>query len=263
MPPPTEPQDPRRIRRVLHDACAGALSFLLPTWCAGCDRPGVDLCDDCSALLVPEPRARLLADGTPLSTALDFDGVPAQVVRALKEDGRTRLARPLGPALRAAILGAGTRAARAGADPDAIVLAPVPPSRAAMRRRGYAVVEVMMRAAGAHPVRLLAPDRPAGDQRLLGRGERARNVVGTMRVRASTDAPVVVVDDVVTTGATLGEAVRVLRAAGVDVVGAVALAATPRRPHGGTGSGDVAGPAGRTSAMRQGQSIRDIRVNRG
>lgn len=246
-------------RDPLRRAFAGALSFLLPTWCAGCELPGVDLCDACGVLLTPRARAGVLPDGTPVSTALDFDGVPARVIRALKEDGRTGLARPLGSALRAAILQATEDAMRARADPGAVVLVPVPASRAARRRRGYAVVEVLLRGAGARPVRLLAPDRAAGDQRRLGRGERARNVVGTMRARASTGSAVVVVDDVVTTGATLGEAVRVLRAAGVQVVGAVALAATPRRPRGGV-RGEEAGELAR---REQGQSIRDIRVNRG
>lgn len=235
MPPPTELDaarpDPRADsphRRGLRAAFAGALSLLIPTWCAGCDLPGVELCGACRALLMPRPRSSLFSDGTPLTTALQFDGVPASVIRALKEDGRTGLARPLGTALGDA-LEHGLGRVPGGAGAGGVAVAPVPASRAAIRRRGYSVVEVLLRGAGVRPVRLLAPGRAAGDQRRLGRGERARNVVGTMRVRASTALPVVVVDDVVTTGATLGEAVAVLRAAGVEVVGAVALAATPRR----------------------------------
>ena len=237
MPPSTVPRDSRAdppgeaLRRALLPAAfAGALSFLLPTWCAGCDLPGADICAACEALLTPRPRARHLPDGTPLTTALDFEGVPACVIRALKEDGCTGLARPLGRAL-------------AGVLPGEVALVPVPASRAAFRRRGYAVVEVLLRAAGARPLRLLGPARAAGDQRRLGRGERARKVVGTMRVRARPGVPVVVVDDVVTTGATLGEAARVLRAAGIEVVGAVALAATPRRhPRGGADGEDTGNP---------------------
>jgi predicted amidophosphoribosyltransferase len=107
---------------------------------------------------------------------------------------------------------------------------PVPSSRSALRRRGFAVTDLLARRAGARPRRLLIPDRAAGgDQRELGIDDRARNVRGTMRAREADGARVVLVDDVVTTGATLTEAARTLRAAGAQVVGAVTVASTPRR----------------------------------
>jgi predicted amidophosphoribosyltransferase len=109
------------------------------------------------------------------------------------------------------------------------VVVPVPSSRAAFRRRGYAVTDLLARRAGATPRRLLVPGRAGLDQRGLGRQERARNVGGTLRARRAEGMRVVVVDDVVTTGATLDEAVRVLRRAGADVVGAAAVATTPLR----------------------------------
>lgn len=92
------------------------------------------------------------------------------------------------------------------------------------------MVEVLTRRAGHHPeTRLLRPARQGADQRGLGRDERVRNVAGTLRAAADARGQrVVLVDDVVTTGATLAEAIRVLRSAGAEVVGAVTLAATPR-----------------------------------
>ncbi|KQN95479.1 phosphoribosyltransferase [Arthrobacter sp. Leaf69] len=80
--------------------------------------------------------------------------------------------------------------------------------------------------------RLPGPLGGAGGQKALGRGERAQRVRGSMRVRRGVLAPVVhgqpciIVDDVLTTGATLAEAARALRAAGALVRGAVVLAAT-------------------------------------
>ena len=71
-----------------------------------------------------------------------------------------------------------------------------------------------------------------GGQKGLGRGDRAQRVRGSMRVRRGFFAPdvngrpCIIVDDVLTTGATLAEAARALRAAGALVTGAVVLAAT-------------------------------------
>ena len=71
-----------------------------------------------------------------------------------------------------------------------------------------------------------------GGQKGLGRGDRAQRVRGSMRVRRGLFAPdvngrsCIIVDDVLTTGATLAEAARALRAAGALVTGAVVLAAT-------------------------------------
>ena len=198
-----------------------ALAFLLAATCPGCDRPGTLLCDDCRLQLTPRPRRLSTPEGLPAHVALDFEGVAARGIRRLKEDGATMLARPLAAAL-AGIL--------SDAASDAVVV-PVPTSRAAYRRRGYRVPELLARRAGHRPHRMLVPARRTGDQRGLGRDARARNVAGSMRARppAEPGASVVILDDVVTTGATLDEAARALRAAGWRPVCAVALAATPRR----------------------------------
>ncbi len=71
------------------------------------------------------------------------------------------------------------------------------------------------------------------DQVGLDRAARAANVAASMApttaaLRLPRDVPVVLVDDVVTTGATLGEAARALRACGVEPVAAAVVAATTR-----------------------------------
>jgi predicted amidophosphoribosyltransferase len=153
-----------------------------------------------------------------------YDGAVARVIRALKEEGRTSLARPLAASL---------RESAASWDLTGVLVVPVPTSPAAMRRRGYRVAELLARRAGWRPRRLLSVTRRTADQRGLGRDERAANAEGSMRARGGDGLRVLLVDDVVTTGATLGEAARALRAAGADVIGAVTVAATPRRSLGG------------------------------
>ncbi len=80
-------------------ALAEALALVLPVECAGCGEPDVSLCERCLAEL--RPRVRRSRDD--VWSGLPFEGVTARVVRALKEDGRTTLARDLAPALRAAV----------------------------------------------------------------------------------------------------------------------------------------------------------------
>lgn len=201
------------------------LAFLLGAECPGCDAPGTLLCASCGAALAAVAVRRTTPGGVEVRAALSYEGAAARCVRRLKEDGQTLLAAPLGRALGQVIAPA----------PTGALLVPVPTGRAAFRRRGYRVPEVLIRGAGRSPCRLLASARKARDQRGLGREERARNVRGAMRVRARAGAAlrqgceVLIVDDVVTTGATIDEAARALSAAGFLVVGAVALAATPSR----------------------------------
>jgi ComF family protein len=205
-------------------ALADALALVLPVRCAGCDEPDVSLCGACAGAL--EPSAfRAGVDGEVWS-GLRFEGVTARVVRALKEDGRTGLARALAPALGAAVQEAVGAAARIG---EEVVIVPVPTSRAAYRRRGYRVIELVARRAGLPCARLLTPSRTTSDQRGLSRDERRRNVAHALRARGAEGLRVIVIDDVVTTGATLCEAMRALRDGGADVVGAATIAATARR----------------------------------
>jgi predicted amidophosphoribosyltransferase len=215
------------IGPVLRGALAEALALVLPVTCAGCDEPDVALCENCRGQLRPA-TSRSGRDPTVWS-GLAFEGVPARVVRALKADGRTALARELAPALRAAV-DAAVAAASADERGDArVVLVPIPTSRAAYRRRGYRVVELVAARAGLNAARLLVTTRATSDQRGLDREARRRNVAGSLRARRATGVRVLVIDDVVTTGATLEEAVRALRAGGAEVVGAATIAATPRR----------------------------------
>lgn len=205
------------IRGIVQEAVA----LLLASSCPGCDRVGTLLCDDCRRMLVADPLRTMSPGGLDVHAALVYEDVVARCIRRLKEEGDTMLARPLGLALRSVL------AAQA---PARALIAPVPTGRAAYRRRGYRVPELLVARAGFTPARMLHSARRTGDQRGLGREERARNVAGSLRaVGPGRGRQVVIVDDVVTTGATLDEAARALRTAGFRPICAVALAATPGR----------------------------------
>ncbi|MCU4671459.1 phosphoribosyltransferase family protein [Microbacterium fluvii] len=211
----------RSLFDVARRALVEALALLLPISCAGCGEHDVALCERCADALAPAPTLRVLEGGLRVWSGREFDGVMARVIRAVKADGRTGCARELAPALRAAAVAAGWA-------PGTLVV-PVPTSRAAYRRRGYRVVDLIARRAGLEVRPLLRARRRAADQRGLDREARRRNVAGAFAASGATGVRVVIVDDVVTTGATLAEAAAALRAAGAEVVGAAVVAGTPRR----------------------------------
>jgi predicted amidophosphoribosyltransferase len=121
----------------------------------------------------------------------------------------------------------------------------VPSAPAAVRRRGHdPTLRITRQAASwlrqhgvaSTVVRGLRHGRRIADQAGLGQAARAANLAGAMaadpvlvRRTQQVTAHVVVVDDVVTTGATLAEAVRAMCAAGVPVAGTAVIAATQRR----------------------------------
>lgn len=213
------------------------LDLVLPRDCSGCRSPGVSLCSACVELLagpaVGEVRPTPCPPGLPTVSAFHaYEGPVQRLLLAHKEKGRLQLTKPLARALASA-------ASELDLPPDLLVC-PVPSSRAAVRSRGH---DHAMRLAlacaaslggagslgGARAARLLRSSRAVADQSGLTTGQRAANLRGALVGVGRPGAPVLVVDDVMTTGATLVEAVRALSAAGHAVLGAAVVAATTRR----------------------------------
>ncbi len=242
---------------------AALADLVLPRTCAGCGLPGHLLCRPCASLLA-RPRLatpRRVPWGFPPAVAAGaYAGPVRPAVIAFKERGRAELARPLGTALALAV------AALSGAVPERrgpLLLVPVPSSRAALRTRGrdhvreltrQAVAE--LRAAGlpASELRLLRRRGRVQDSAALSAGQRRANLAGTFLLdprpgRPGRGALLVLVDDVVTSGATLTEAAGVLAGAalpGALPVVAAVVAATPRTAGTGADARDLRVVAGGT-----------------
>ncbi len=215
---------------LLRDAALDALAVLLPVECAGCEAPDRGVCSSCRAELTPEVTVRDVGEsegGVPLRVwaGVEYDGVARSVILALKAQQRVDAAGALAPVLAEAV-----RAAAAVVGTSGVEVVAIPGTRAAYRRRGYDPVRLLISRAGLGASRVFAPARPHRAQKRLRVDERDRNPRGTFRIRRPVAGRrILLIDDVVTTGATLREAARVLREGGAEVVGAAVVASTRRR----------------------------------
>ena len=209
-------------------AFARAAGFLqelvLPVDCAGCGTTGAALCRDCRLRLAPQVSSRTVG-GMPVASAMVYAGVAQPVIVAFKNEGRTGLAPPLAAALHAAVA-----AAVQGVEGDDLLLVPMATTRRSAVERGYDPVRLLLRRAGLPHTDALRLVRRPRDQVRLGREARFANVEHGMAARIPLPGRrVLLVDDVVTTGATLTEAARSVHAAGGRVLGAATVATTRRR----------------------------------
>lgn len=214
--PPAGSAPPRRAV----DALLAVVGLFLPVDCAGCGSPDRALCDACRLEVAGRPpRVRLVA-GVRTDAAFEYEGLVRTLLLEVKLRSRVDLAPPL-----ARRFGALVRRALAEAPADAVLLR-VPPSARGARRRGFDPVVLFLRRGRAPVGRALVRSRGAraSGQKELGAADRVAATVGTLRAVGVTGRTVVLVDDVVTTGVTLAEAVRAVRAAGGTVVRCVAVA---------------------------------------
>jgi ComF family protein len=224
----------RGLASAVSTATSQALDLALPASCSGCRREGEPLCSSCARAL----DARLeLPGGVPIGMPVDlpapllqlewcapFAGPVRAALHDLKYSGERRLARPLGLAI-------ARRWRRVGV--GATLVVPVPVHAERERRRGYDQAALVAEVAAAELqmpcVRALERRRATVAQFELGREERAANVDGAFRVLASAATLVashwiLLIDDVVTTGATLAACARSLESAGAIGVSAITVA---------------------------------------
>jgi predicted amidophosphoribosyltransferase len=187
-------------------------------WCGACGQ-ALTVGPDEPMLIAP----RLDPGGVPVFSLGRYAGVRREAIIAVKERGRSDLTRPLGQAL-----GAGLRRLIAwGIVTAPVTVVPGPTRRSAARRRGGDPVAKMAHAAqvpGTAVVPALRMRAFTRDSVGLSAAERQANIAGRVFFRKPVSGEVVLVDDVVTTGATACESVRALQTAGAVVVAVLAVA---------------------------------------
>lgn len=210
--------------------------LVLGRCCLGCGAPGPGLCAACVDGLRGTPlAANRTIVGPPVIAATTYSGLGRTALLAYKKQGYRSLAAPLGWLLADAIW-----AAMRATDAEACVIVPVPGHRRS--RRGFealgdVVREARRALAGAgvavREARLLRVDADYAALKGLGRAARRQQVAGAFRAVQTSSTPgcVIVLDDVITTGATAAEAVAALERAsiGVSAVATIAATITPDR----------------------------------
>lgn len=210
------------------------LDVLLPPACAACGRPGALLCGTCRAgmqsasegadrFVVADPGVVVGEALVVAIAAFRHQGPMRRALAALKYTGAARIAPEL-----AALAAPGLHRLRAIAGTGSLV--PVPIHRERRRSRGYNQAEVIAtslgRLAGIPVVDALARRIPTTRQHRLDRAARLRNLRRAFAIRPGSDMPAtaILVDDIITTLATLETCAAVLRDAGCEEVYGFAVA---------------------------------------
>jgi predicted amidophosphoribosyltransferase len=227
----------RRAAGILGRVLNALLDLMLPVNCGGCGEPGLLLCTDCEVLLRALARVYppCCAADPPVYALGSYRGRLRGALLAYKERGRRDLAGPLGSALACALL---RLKLATGSGSGGVWLVPVPSRRSAAARRGGQHVELLAQRAaavlaGAGVAAAVAPALrvAAGARDSVGLTAVARqaNLAGRVLVRRAglppAGTPVVLVDDVVTTGTTVLACTAALLQTGVEVPAIVVLAA--------------------------------------
>lgn len=210
------------------------LDLVLPLECGGCGAPSTRWCGACARELAPAPDApRVITPRidpqVPVFALGRYAGARRQAILAMKDRGRADLTRPLAQALALGI----QQLLTWGLLDVPLTIVPAPSRRWAARRRGGdPVARMATLTTSGHPdisvARALRMKASARDSAGLGSVARERNIAGRVLLtgrRVPVEAEVLLVDDIVTTGATARESVRVLHSAGVRVSAVLALAA--------------------------------------
>ena len=242
-----------RIFEWLSGAADDLLALAVPVDCVCCGAEDRTLCPSCASRIRQLTRQPFRAEGgspalmdvagevlLPVVAAGVYRDELAQGLLSFKRHGQHQLGSSLGRVLASAV----RSAAPAG---NGVLLVPVPTSTAAYVSRGFSPVHLLLKVAARQlpgfdvadalgKIPVSGHGLPGGynglaGQKGLGRGARSQRVRGSMKVkpRARTKVagrPCLIIDDVLTTGATLGEAARALHREGARVRGAVVLAAT-------------------------------------
>lgn len=205
----------------------GSLSELIfPVRCLGCSVLGIEICAACRISWSRHIyRTQGLAAGKqfPIYSSVKYSAVASKVILKSKEDALTiaddLIISSIGHALAYFQKEIGTG-----------YLVPIPSRLSASRKRGRKYINRMIEGLGITPLDVLSHSRAVRDQSTLRADARVKNVEGAIQInpdahqniyKNNPEISVIIIDDLVTSGATLSEAARALHAGGFHVLGSV------------------------------------------
>ena len=209
------------------------LDLVYPKKCPGCNLPSLGICESCKSYWqIPPVTIVLKQSKVSVLSVAQYRNEVRSVLLAYKENGE----RESGKVLTEALIRARLEIVR-----DSIcTLVPIPSNPKSIRRRGRDFMmdlctQVSIQS-GDNVLSLFAVNRNVKDQSKLDEKQRSQNLVGAFdcnskNLNLALRSPVILVDDLLTTGATLREAVRALGQRGVVPIGAITAAHTGLSRH--------------------------------
>jgi predicted amidophosphoribosyltransferase len=204
--------------------------IIFPSRCIGCTRLGISICSECRKQWHPHIYQREIncnSENFPVLSAIQYSPIASRVLLSAKES-QIRAADQL--IVNGVVHSLNTFVKRYGS----ATLVPVPSRKSANRKRGrnflQEITSQVAAEVGLSSHSLLTHSRKVRDQSRLNIADRSENVSRafsiapelTAQLSAGNTGPtIIVIDDLITTGATLSEAIRALRTAGFTVLGAV------------------------------------------
>lgn len=209
----------KEIQNSRYGLCADCKFDINGNFCLRCGRHKIgigDYCGECSEQSLNFDEAR---------SAVCYDGNAKMIIRRLKYGNARYLVESLCEHMLDVLLATDWNA-------DAITFVPVHKSR--LKKRGYNQAELLANALSARVnlpcLRLIEKIKHTPNQARLDRTERLENVKGSFAVISDVPKHIILVDDVMTTGATINECCNVLKRAGASVVYVLTFASVPERP---------------------------------
>jgi predicted amidophosphoribosyltransferase len=203
--------------------------LIFPSRCIGCSQLGISICSTCRKNWHPHiyHRGIKVLDMTfPVISAIEYSPIASRVLLRAKEanqdDADQLLVKAITHSLRYFLKNYGRGD-----------LVAIPSRRSATRKRGrdfmQEITETVADIEHLKSAKILQHQRAVKDQSQLNSQQRNSNVAGAFSITPNSPqpqesgniGPLIIVDDLVTTGATLAEAIRALREAGFSVIGAV------------------------------------------
>lgn len=211
------------------NSIASLRELIFPIRCLGCDQLGISICSQCRKFWHP----RIIKTWShskekfPIYSSIPYSPIAGKVLLSAKESS-LELADNL---LKAALLHS-LRGARSQNQIDFLV--PIPSRKSVARKRGRQFISVLSKSIGESEnlptEEILTHTRKVRDQSNLDAKDRAANLDKALISLRFLSGKAVLIDDLVTTGATLHEAARALRSKGITVAAAVtACVAEPLR----------------------------------